>query len=78
MVGRYSRTRGVCEGILDIIGQERPVQVVERLKRSSVSALQDLEKLLTLVEKKSKEQTLVKLLTEAKVKGTQVRSLQDV
>ena len=52
--------------------------MVERLKRSSVSALQDLEKLLTLVEKKSKDQTLVKLLTEAKVKGTQVRSLQDV
>ena len=78
MVGRSSRTRGVCEGILYVIGQERPVQVVERLKRSSVSALQDLEKLLTLVEKKSKDQTLVKLLTEAKVKGTQVRSLQDV
>ena len=78
MVGISSRTRGVCEGILYIIGQERPVQVVERLKRSSVSALQDLEKLLTLVEKKSKDQTLVKLLTEAKVKGTQVRSLQDV
>ena len=78
MVGRSSRTRDVCEGILYVIGQERPVQVVERLKRSSVSALQDLEKLLTLVEKKSKDQTLVKLLTEAKVKGTQVRSLQDV
>ena len=37
------------------------------MKRSSVSALQDLEKLLTLIEKKSKDQTLVKLLTEAKV-----------
>ena len=43
-----------------------------------MSALQDLEKLLTLVEKKSTDQTLVKLLTEVKVKGTQVRSLQDV
>ena len=55
------------------------MQVMERLKRSSVSALQDLEKLLSLVEKKSKDQTtLIKLLTDAKVKGTQVRSLQDV
>ena len=52
--------------------------MVERLKRSSVSALQDLEKLLTLVEKKSKDQTFLKMLTEAKVRGTQVRSLQDV
>ena len=48
------------------------------MKRSSVSALQDLEKLLTLVEKKSKDQTLLKILNEAKVRGTQMRSLQDV
>ena len=48
------------------------------MKRSSVSALQDLEKLLALVEKKSKDQTLVKMLTEAKVRGTPVRPLQDV
>ena len=78
MVGRSSRTRGVCEGILYVTGLERPVQVVERLKRSSVSVLQDLEKLLTLVEKRSKDQTLIKLLTEAREKGSPVRSLQEV
>jgi hypothetical protein len=48
------------------------------LKRSSVSVLQDLEKLLILLEKKSKDQTLVKMFTEAKLRGTQVGSLQDV
>ena len=78
MVGRSSRTRGVYEGILYVTGQERPVQVVERLKRSSVSVLQDLEKLLILVEKRSKDQTLIKLLTEAREKGSHVKSLQEV
>ena len=48
------------------------------MKRSSVSALQDLEKLLILVEKRSKDQTLIKLLTEAREKGSHVKSLQEV
>ena len=33
MIGRSSRTRGVCEGVLYNIGEESALQVVDRLKR---------------------------------------------
>jgi hypothetical protein len=39
MVGRSSRSRGVCEGVLYTVGEDRPVQVMEKLKRQSVSSM---------------------------------------
>jgi len=75
MVGRSSRSRGVCEGILYNIGQEKPVQVMDRLKRQNATKLQDLERLLEVVEKKSKDTAMIKHLTEQQDKGTPVRSL---
>ena len=39
MIGRSSRTRGVCEGVLYNVGQESSMQVVDRLKRQNVAAL---------------------------------------
>ena len=64
MVGRSSRTRGVCEGVLYIVGQESAMQVVDRLKRQNVAALQDLERMLVLLEKKSKDGPLLRQLAE--------------
>ena len=52
IIGRSSRSRGVTESILYTVGEERATQVIERLKRSSVAALQDLERLIVLIEKK--------------------------
>ena len=39
MIGRSSRTRGVCEGVLYHVGQESSLQVIDRLKRQNVAAL---------------------------------------
>lgn len=39
MVGRSCRTRGVCQGTLYHVGQERAHHVMDRLKRHSASAL---------------------------------------
>ena len=78
MIGRSSRTRGVCEGILYVVTQEKQGQVIERLKRSSVSALIDLERLIKIVEKRFKDSSMIKLLTDAKVNGHSVRSPGDV
>ena len=50
MIGRSSRTRGV-EGTLFSVGQERANQVIERLKRHEVITMQELERLLKIVEK---------------------------
>ena len=65
----------MCEGILYNIGQEKPVQVMDRLKRQNAIKLQDLERLLEVVEKKSKDTAMIKHLTEQQDKCTPVRSL---
>lgn len=55
MLGRSSRKRGVCEGYLFVATIEKSSQVIDRLKKQNVIALQDLENLLTLLEKKHKD-----------------------
>ena len=76
MIGRSSRSRGVCEGIMYSISAERPAQVLERIKRSSATVPLDLEGLLTILEKHRLEKSLMKLLKEESEKGRSVRSLQ--
>ena len=39
MIGRSSRSRGVCEGTLYALTAKRPSQVLDRLKRQGVTAL---------------------------------------
>ena len=63
MLGRSSRKRGVCEGYLFVKTMEKSSQVIDRLKKQNVSAFQDLENLLTLLEKKHKDPSIVKALT---------------
>ena len=75
MIGRSSRTRGVCEGILYNVGEESALQVVDRLKKQNVAALQDLERVLVLMEKKSKDAQLIKHLTQERERSAKVRSL---
>ena len=58
------------------ISNERPAQVLERIKRSSATVLLDLERLLTLLEKHNQDKSLMRLLKEKSDKGTPVRSLQ--
>lgn len=72
MIGRSSRTRGVCEGTLFSVGQERSNQVIERLKRHGVITMQELERLLKLVEKRNRDAAVIRRLNEAKENGESI------
>lgn len=78
MIGRSSRTRGVCEGTVYTVGAEKSHQVMDRLKRHSVVALQELERLISLIERKAKDNALIRRLSEAREHGESVRSLEDL
>jgi hypothetical protein len=56
MIGRSCRTRGVCECILYLAGDEKQNQVMARLSRQNIAAMQDLEQLLKLIEKRDKSE----------------------
>ena len=78
MVGRSSRARGACEATLYSVGPERPAQVTERLRGYGIMALMDQERLLSLLERKSKDQTLIRCLIEASSRGNSLRSLEEL
>ena len=68
----------MCEGVLYAVSQERPIQVIERLKRQSVASMQDLERLMIVVDKKARDPTLIKCMKQAEDAGTPVRSIQEL
>ena len=78
MLGRSSRRRGICEGYLFIETMEKSSQVIDRLKKQSVSALQDLENLIILLEKRHKDNIIIKALANAQENGVYVKSLKEL
>ena len=78
MIGRSCRTRGVCEGTLYAVGEERPIQVMERRRKNRVISLMDLERLLELLEKKGKDIAVIKTLLSIAESKTRVVSLDDL
>jgi hypothetical protein len=66
MMGRSSRTRGVCQGSLYLVTEERSGKVFERLKLQGVVSVQGLEKLLLVLEKRAKDSGFVKLMQDLK------------
>ena len=78
MVGRSCRTRGSCEATLYIVGTEKPAQVNGRLRHYGVMALMDQERLLELLEKKARDQHLLRSLIEARDKGRLPKSLEEL
>jgi hypothetical protein len=62
MIGRSSRTRSVCDSVMYVQGEEKQNQVMDKLRKQNVAAMQDLEKLIKLLEKKEKSEFLVKTL----------------
>jgi len=78
MVGRSCRTRGICEGTLYVVGQERPMQVMDRLKRHGVITLMDLERLLVLLEKKGKDGAIINYLLQADEDKVKVATLEEL
>jgi len=78
MIGRSCRTRRVCEGTLYAVGEEKPNQVMERLRKNGVVSLMDMERLLELLEKKGKDNAVIKSLISAVETNTRVASLNDL
>ena len=78
MVGRSNRARGACEATLYVVGEERLAQVSERLRRHGVMALMDKESLLELLERKGRDQQLLRCLMECREKGQIPKSLEEL
>ena len=57
---------------------EKSSQVIDRLKKQSVSALQDLENLIILLEKRHKDNIIIKALANAQENGVSVKSLKEL
>lgn len=64
MLGRSSRTRGVCEGVMLTQSKEKASQIIQRLKNSNVANMLELEKLVQLLEGKVKDKQLVAKLEQ--------------
>ena len=78
MVGRSNRARGACEATLYVVGEERQAQVSERLRRHGIMALMDQERLLEILEKKGRDQQLLRCLMECREKGKIPKSLEEL
>lgn len=66
MVGRSSRTRGVSQGSMFIITEDKAGTVLDKLRKCGVISLQGLERLLLILQKRAKDQTLLKELIKLK------------
>ena len=64
MLGRASRTRGVCEGVMLTRGNEKASQIIQRLKNSNVASMLELERLVQLLEDKVKDKHLIAKLEQ--------------
>lgn len=64
MLGRSSRTRDICDGILYSSTTEKASHVLKRLKESEVLPMLDFEALIPLLMNKCDDKTLVKAMTK--------------
>jgi type I site-specific restriction endonuclease len=78
MLGRGSRTRGICDGILYKVTEDKPKVVLEKLQRQNFAAIGELQSLLKVLEHKFKDATLLGLLKSGIEKGQPIRSLKQV
>lgn len=78
MLGRSSRSRSISEGILYVSTNEKPNQVMERIKRHNMGMMMNLEHLINLLSKKSKDQGLVATLRQCQEEGKKIRSFKDL
>ncbi len=78
MIGRSSRTRGVCQGSLFIISDERAGKVIERLKLQGMVSIQGMEKLMLVLEKRAKDNTFIKCLQDLKELKITIRTYEEL
>lgn len=62
MLGRSSRTRDICDGVLYSSTTEKVSHIIKKLKENEVLPLLDYEALIPLLLAKSEDKTLVKAL----------------
>ena len=74
VISRSSRTRGVCQGTLYVVSEDRAVHIMDKLKKHGIVYFQQLEKLLLVLERRSKDQTLLKLLIKLRGEGIVVNT----
>ena len=78
MVGRSSRTRGACQGTLYMVSEDWAVHIMNKLKKHGIVSLQELEKLLIVLERRGKDQTLLKLLIKLRGEGIVVNTTEQL
>ena len=78
MLGRSSRTRNICEGILYTATGEKSSVVIDKLKRQNFSMMADLEKAMILFEKKFKDTSLVAALKKEFENGKMIKAMSGV
>jgi hypothetical protein len=78
MLGRSSRTRNICEGILYTATGEKPSVVIDKLKRQNFSMMAELEKAMILFEKKFENASLVAALEKHFENGKMIRTMNEV
>ena len=62
MIGRSSRKRNISEGILYCATKEKESQIIEKMKRSNFSKMQDLEFLIHVLEKRARDKELISIM----------------
>ena len=75
MLGRGSRSRGVCEGILYVITKDKGSVVIDKLKKKNFAMFDDLKNLMKLLEKRYNDQLLVTALKTEMDEGNMIKSL---
>jgi hypothetical protein len=78
MLGRGSRTRGVCDGILYVASNEKASVVMDKLKRQNYSAMTELEHLMKLLEKRSSDKQLVTILKREQDSDNKLMTLAQI
>ena len=78
MIGRGSRTRNVSEGILYTESTEKANVVMQRLKKSNVAMMQELEKVLHFIEQKSLHKAVIEAVSKEHANGRLILSMSDM
>ena len=78
MIGRGSRTRNVSEGILYTDGIDKANIVMQRLKKSNVAMMQELEKVLHFLEQKCLHKAVIEAVSKEHANGKLIISMSDM
>lgn len=78
MIGRASRTRGISEGIMFSVGNEKPSHVIQRMKRANAVELMELEELVMTLKDRVKAKSVIMKIESLIKEGKSCRSTADI